>query len=324
MAEKKQNISMRECRDIFDLTRKDLAELFGATEEDISAYCGEQIASLDFRYYKPECEERDRLILSALKRIDSEEVDTTGRERQSDWERGWGENLQEFIDSGYDVGKLVPKYFKKSVPVRLNRDYVIPVCEDFVVNVTKVFRSWLFQKYFQKVDSIYEFGCGSAHHLAYLAALFPDKKLYGCDWAEASREIIRLLAQYYGWSIQSSCFDFFHPDETLNIRPNSAVLTFGALEQVGKNHELFLEFLLRKSPELCVNVEGLSELYEQEYLLDYLALKYHKRRKYLDGFLTRLHQLKEQGTIEIIKIHHQRFGNLFDDSHSYIVWKPKK
>jgi len=315
---------MQNDKEYLDLTSKDLAELFGATEEEVSAYCGEQIANLDFRYYNTEGEERDRLVLSVLKRIVFNDIITSGRERQPDWEKGWSENLQEFIDSGYDISKLAPKYFKKSVPARLNRNYVIPVCEDFVLNVTKAFRSWLFQKYFQKVDSIYELGCGTAHHLAYLAALFPDKKLYGFDWTKVSHEIIRLLAQHYQWSIQGGYFDFFHPDDTLNIRPNSVVFTFGALEQVGKDHELFLEFLLRKSPELCVNVEGLSELYEQDYLLDYLALKYHKRRKYLDGFLTRLRELEEEAEIEIIKVHHQQFGNLFDDSHSYIVWKPKK
>jgi len=314
---------MQNNKNLSDLTTSDLAELFGTTEEEMVAYCGDQIARLDFRYRELEAEERDQLILRVLKVIDSEDLATAGQERQSDWEKGWDENLQEFIESGYDVDKLVPKYFKKNIPVRLNRDYVMPVHEDFVLNVTKVFRSWLFQKYFHKVVSIYEFGCGSASHLAFLATLYPDKKLYGFDWAEKSQEIIRLLAQHYGWSIQGGCFDFFHPNETLKIEPDSAVLTFGALEQVGKNHESFLRFLLERSPELCINVEGLHELYDQEYLLDYIALKYHKRRSYLYGYLTRLRQLEEAGKIEIIKVHHQLFGNLFDDPHSYVIWKPR-
>ena len=309
---------------LHDLSIIDFAELFGATEEEITRFCGDQIANLDFRHRNIEGKEKEQLILKVLKHIDSENRTVAGHERLPAWEKGWSENLQEFVESRYDIDKLFPKYFKKNVPVRLNRNYVMPIHEDFVLNVTKLFRSWLYQKYFQEAENIYEFGCGSAHHLAYLAILFPDKKLHGFDWAETSRQIIRLLAQHYGWSIQGGCFDFFHPDETLNIRPNSAVFTFGALEQVGKNHEYFLEFLLRKSPELCVNVEGLSELYEQDYLLDYLALKYHKRRNYLDGFLTRLRELEEEEKIEIIKVHHQQFGNLFDDPHSYVIWKPKK
>lgn len=174
------------------------------------------------------------------------------------------------------------------------------------------------------MDSIYEFGCGPASHLAFLATLFPDKKLYGFDWAKSSWEIISLLAHQHGWSILGDYFNFFDPNENLNFEPNSAVFTFGALEQVGPNHGPFLDFLLRKSPELCVNVEGLHELYEQDNLLDYLALKYHKRRNYLYGYLTRLRELEKEGKIKIVKVHRQLFGNLFDYSHSYVIWKPKK
>lgn len=314
---------MRTSKNLLDLRRRDLAKLFGTTEKELAIYCKDQITGFDFRYRKLVGEERDQLILKILKHIDSEELNSAGLQRKMDWEKGWNENLHEFIDSGYDVDKLTPKYFRKSVPVRLNREYVIPICEDFVLNVTKIFRSWLFQRYLQNVDTVYEFGCGSAQHLAFLASLYPQKKLYGYDWARNSQRIIRLLARRYGWSIQGGYFDFFNSDKTLKIKPRSAVLTFGALEQVGKDHESFLKFLIKQSPALCVNVEGLKELYNQDYLLDYLALKYHNRRNYLSGYLTRLRESEKEGKIEIIKVHHQLFGNLFDDPHSYVIWKPK-
>jgi len=319
-----KNVTMQNSEILLDLNSKDLAELFGTTEEELLRYCREQITGFDFRYRKLEGDERDQIILKVLKDIDSEDLAVAGEKRQPDWEKGWNENLQEFIDSKYNIDKLVPKYFKKNVPVRLNKNYVMPVSENFVLNVTKVFRSWLFQKYFQKVDSIYEFGCGPAVHLAYLATIFPEKKLYGFDWARASQKIISLLSQHYGWSIEGGYFDFFHPAKTIKIESNSAVLTFGALEQVGKKHTPFLKFLLEKSPELCINVEGLHELYDQNSLIDALALKYHKRRGYLDGYLTHLQKLEKEGKIEIIKMHHQQFGNLVDDPHSYIIWKPTK
>jgi len=319
-----RNTNLSHSKNFLDLTSRDLARLFGTTQKELQTYCRDLIATFDFRYRKFEGEERDQLILQVLTHINSEELTVAGQKRQSDWQIGWNENLQEFIDSGYDVGKLVPKYFKKNVPVRLNRDYVMPVNENFVLDVTKIFRSWLFQKYFENTESIYEFGCGSAFHLAFLSSLYPKKKLFGFDWVEPSQEIVRLLAQHYGWSIQGGKFDFFHPDEDLKIESNSAVFTFGALEQIGKNHGPFLDFLLKNCPELCINIEGLSELYEEDNLLDYLALKYHKRRQYLDGYLTRLRELEKEAKIEIIKVHHQFFGNLFDDPHSYVIWKPKK
>ena len=72
-------------------------------------------------------------------------------------------------------------------------------------------------------------------------------------------------------------------------------MTYAALEQIGNNHEAFIQFLMRKSPLLCVNVECLCELYDDNALVDYLAIKYHKKRNYLDGYLTRLQQLQADG-----------------------------
>ena len=318
------SVLMYNSKKILDLTTKELAKLFGTTEKELVTYCGDLIESSNFHYRKVKSDKRDQLILKVFKLINSKELATAGPERQPDWEKGWSENLKEFVESGYDVDKLVPKYFKKNVPVRFNRDYVIPVNQNFEYNLIKLLRSWLFQKYFREVDSIYEFGCGPASHLVFLATLFPDKKLYGFDWAKSSQEIISLLAQQYGWDIQGDYFNFFDSNEDLTLEPNSAVFTFGALEQVGKNHGPFLDFLLRKSPGLCVNVEGLHELYEQDDLLDYLALEYHKHRNYLYGYLTRLRELEKKGKIKIVKIHRQLFGNLFDNPHSYVIWKPKK
>jgi hypothetical protein len=104
--------------------------------------------------------------------------------------------------------------------------------------------------------------------------------------------------------------------------PKSAVMTFGALEQMGQEHGKYLDFILQKKPEICVDIAGLAELYNENDLFDYLALRYHKRRNYLDGYLTRLKELELEGTVQILKTHRQKFGNLYDDPHSYVVWKP--
>jgi hypothetical protein len=122
--------------------------------------------------------------------------------------------------------------------------------------------------------------------------------------------------------MQAGYFDFLRPDKSLKIDPHSAFFTFGALEQVGKDHRHFLDFVLSKSPGLCINVEGLYELYDDNYLLDYLASRYHARRNYLKGYLSCLKKLEGEGKIKIIKVHHQLFG-VFDDPHSYVIWKPK-
>lgn len=311
-------------KNLAEVTIEDFARLFGTTADDIANSCKELINTMNFRYERLSSTERDKLILNILKRIDSTNLGVSGEERKPEWERGWTENLHDFVDSGYDISKLVPKYFKKNVPVRLNREYVMPVDPDFVLNCTKVFRNWIFNKYLKDVDSIYEFGCGPATHLAFLAGIYPEKKLYGLDWAKPSQEIIRLLAKHFGWQIEGRHFDFFAPDANLHLNENSAVYTFGALEQIGRIHEAFLQFLLKESPDLCINVECICELYNQDCLLDFLAFKYHKRRNYLDGYLTRLQELEVEGKIQIVAMHHQQFGNIYDDSHSYVIWIPKE
>jgi len=116
----------------------------------------------------------------------------------------------------------------------------------------------------------------------------------------------------------------FSPDDTLEITKNSAILTIGALEQLGCEYESFLQFLLKKSPELCLNVEPLCELYDGDYLLDYLAIKYMQKRKYLMNYLDRLRQLENDGKIEILTIQRMLFGSLYYDGWSFILWRPKK
>lgn len=300
-----------------------MARLFGAEVEDFGPATREMVAGLDLGYSRLPANDRDNLILGILQRIDSPELAPSGEGRKADWEKGWSENLNEFVASGCDPAKLIPKYYKKKVPVRLDGDYAMPSGDDFVLHWTAVFRDWLFRKYLAEADAIYEFGCGPGAHLHCLASMFPDKRLYGLDWARASQEILSHLSKQHGGRIRGLHFDFFAPDPQVRLEPNSAVYTFGALEQVGDRHEPFLEFLLRQAPRVCVNVECFSELYEAGSLPDHLALKYHQKRNYLDGYLTRLRQLDATGRIELLKVHHQSFGNLYHDSHSYAVWRPK-
>ena len=304
------------------ITLDDVSRLFGGPKNEIVNLCSRELAEADLRYRKLSSPERDALLLGILKRIDSLDLPSAGEERKGDWENGWQENLDDFIQSGHDVAALVPKYFKRNVPVRLLGDYVLPEDPDFVLNFTRLFRTWLFRRYLKDAGSIYEFGCGPASHLAWLAEEFPEKRLYGYDWARPSQAIIKEMASHFGWKVSGGNFNFFAPAADLKMEPQSAVYTFGALEQVGANHEAFLQFLLRAKPSICIHVECIHEFYDERRLSDYLALKYHKRRKYLDGYLTRIREMERAGQAEILNLHHQQFGNLYDDSHSLVVWRP--
>jgi len=308
---------------IYSLSFGELASLFGTTESDVAAYCSDVMKEVDLRYRFFQKKERDQIILQVIQKIYSSELTKAGADRQPDWEQGWRENLQELIATGYNLECLIPKYFKRNVPARLNLDYIMPISPNFVFSYTHIYRTWLFKKYFSEVLNIYEFGCGPAYHLAYLADVYPEKRLFGLDWASASQEIIRHLAEHFGWTIEGHRFDFFHPTPNLVLEKNSGVLTFGALEQVGERHGPFLDFLLQNRPSICVNVECLHEFYEPDDLLSYLALQYHTKRNYLFGYLTALQRLEQENRIEIIACHHHRFGNIFDDPLSYVIWRPR-
>jgi len=300
-----------------------IARLFGMREEELEKYCGDMIRRMNLKYRKIRGEKRDKIILEVLNQIDSKKLTISGQKRQSEWERGWEENLQEFKKSNYDVGKLVPKYFKRNVPVRMNRRYVLPEDANFVLNMTRVLCRWLFLKYLQGVEHIYEFGCGSAANLAFLAKLFPEKHFYGYDWTSTSNKIIKLLVRQYKWKIKGGIYDFFEPDQELHIYKKSAFFTFGALEQVGRNFDKYLDFVLKKTPMICINLECLYELYEPKYLLDFLAMKYHKRRDYLIGFLPALRRLERKGAVDILKFHHNTLGNVYGDTLSCVIWRVK-
>jgi hypothetical protein len=305
-----------------NLEIEDLSSLFGASTEALDRYCREMIDAVDLRYRLLGREERDELLLYILKRMEEPELPVAGESRKLDWECGWRENLDDFIASGYDMRALIPKYYRRRVPVRLFGDYVMPISDDFVFNVTHIFRLWLFQAHFAGKHHIFEFGCGSGQHMACLCKLFPGTICLGLDWARSSQEILSLMAEKTGWNVSGRQFDFFNPDRSLEIPPESAVFTFGALEQTGQKYGDFLDMLIEKAPAVCINVEGLHELYDPDLLTDHIASKYHKRRGYLFNYLNRLKKEEASGRIKIIAVHHQRFGNIFDDPHSYVIWRP--
>ncbi|MGD2095819.1 MAG: class I SAM-dependent methyltransferase [Phycisphaerales bacterium] len=307
-----------------ELTLEDFASSFGTTIDDIDDDCRKLIAESDFRYRIPEGKEHDNIILDVLKKIDSDQQIVGAKERSDVWEKGWAENLKEFIDSDYDLNKLVPKFIRPSQIIRLNQNYAIPADPNFELDYFSVFRLWIFKKYLKDFDAIYDFGCGTGFNLTVLGKLFPEKRLYGLDFVPSSRDLVNKLGQVCCWNLTGHTFDMRLPDENLKIADNSAILTNGAIEQLAGDFEAFLQFLLKRSPALCIHVEPTIELYDEDNLVDYLAVKFHRKRGYTQGFLPRLQQLRDQGKIEIIKIKRLFFGSLFMEGYNLIIWKPDK
>jgi SAM-dependent methyltransferase len=308
---------------IYEVTVEGFARLFGTTIEDIPEDCRELITSMDLRYKPLSDREKKETIMRVLKTIKSDSLSIVGPDRKPVWEKGWSENLQNFINSNYDLNELTPKFVKPNEVMRLIDNYVMPKNPDFETSLVKVLRLYLFKKYFFNATAIYEFGCGTGLNLVALARLFPEKKLYGLDWSTASCDIVNKIAEMYNCHLSGAFFDMFFPDYQLDITKGSAIFTIGAMEQLGTNYEAFLQFLLDKRFAICINIETLYELYDQDMSFDHIAAEYLERRGYLRGYLTRLRELEKQGKIDIIKTQ-KSFGSLYHDGYSYVIWKPKE
>ena len=314
--------SLRSEQALRTLEAGDFARLFGGTERQVAEWCSPHLTGHDWRYLVLAGEDRDACLLQAIHRLDRKVAPAAGTDRQPDWEAGWRQNLNEFLASDGNLDALVPKYIRPGEYIRLFGDYVQPANPDFVKVYTQIFRAWLTRRFFTDAAAVYEFGCGPCSHVAYLAETLAEIPVYGFDWAEASADIVRAVAKRYGWPVAGGRFDFFSPDPAVVLDEGAVVLTFGALEQVGADHGAFLDFLIGNRPRRCVHVEGLEELYDDGNLLDALARRYHRGRNYLSGFLTRLQALESEGRIVIESVHRHHFGTRFDDTFSYVVWRP--
>ncbi len=307
---------------MLNLTIDDFAIAFGVTAENLSADCKSKIAEYDFRFEPIEAEEHNKLVLETLKKLDGGELSPVGSHRRGVWEKAWSEHLRDFVASDYSLESLLPKYYKSHQYLRFKQRYIKPVDPNFEVDFYAVLRLWLFRQYLTDVQNVYELGCGSGLNLVMLAQMFPEKNLYGLDWASASQQIMSELSRKYGWKIKGHQFDLFNPDQNFDLADNNAVLTMTSLEQLGDKHGPLLDYLLRQAPTLCISVEPLLELYEEGNLLDYLAIKYHQRRGYLKHYLTALMQLEQENKVEILCVQRSYFGGFFNESYSVVVWKP--
>ena len=126
------------------LSLGELASLFGADLKEIEAFCDKLLKKNTLQYQAYSSDERDQCLLKILNMIDSTDTAAAGENRHAEWEKGWRENLEAFIQGRYNLNALIPKYYKKRVPFRLNGEIVKPISEDLVYYVTHLFRTWLF------------------------------------------------------------------------------------------------------------------------------------------------------------------------------------
>lgn len=298
------------------------AQKMGVPATDIEAAIGPDIAAAHLRYRTLPQAERDAVILGVLDRIDSGALSVVGAARHGLWSDVWQECLDNFVKHSYDAEHLNPRFVGTSRYLRLNADYVEVESTRFEVDLYSIVRKWLFLRWLGGFQHVFEFGSGSAFNLVALARLYPDMNVHGLDWAQGAVDLVNLLREKHGLNLRGRRFDFFNPDMSLELPPKSAVMTFCALEQTGGNHKAFLEYLLAKRPGLCIHMEPIAEFYDPAHLPDALALRYHTRRQYLDGFLTNLRVMEAEKRLTILDARRLELGSLYHEGFSVVVWAP--
>lgn len=308
-------------KDIFNLTIDDWAMIFDVRKEEIPKYCVDIINSKDFRYSFFSQSERDKIILDMIKKIDFKKYTISGVNQKERWEKGWQEIYDNFIDSGCSKSVLIPQYNKDGMPIRLYGDYVRSYNNSFENNFVELIRAFVFYKYMNDKDSIYEFGCGSCYNLMAFAEMASDKYYYGCDWVPQPKKIIEAIRDHFKFNMEGGVFDMFEPPD-IDVRDDSVAVTIGSLEQLGINFGKFMDFLLAKPFSRYVHLNSILELYNiDNNITDYLTYRFETKRNYCNGFFTNLRKLESKGIIKIIKMSRVPCGGLSGDGYSITVWE---
>jgi hypothetical protein len=314
---------MNQEKKIHKLEYDDFAKSFGESAVDFSNSLKEKIDSLNFNYRFPSNEENESLILEALLKIDTDKQVIGAKERDEVWFKGWDENLKLYRESGYSEESLTPKFVRPGNPIRLNKQFILPEDDNFELNFIEVYRHWYIEKYFKNVDDIHEFGCGTGFNLLHINKILPDKKLFGSDFVQSSVDLVNEIARQKNIDLVGQIFNMLNPDDSYHISSNSALYTFGSLEQLASELDPILNFFISKNPKICIHTEPAIEMYEDNSLIDYLGRKFQGKRGYSSGLISKLKQMESDGKIEIIKIKRLYFGSYFMEGYNMMVWRPK-
>jgi len=300
----------------------DLLTTWGFSNAPTHSYV-QRWGDLIYEYRDATEDERDACILRVIDTLSSEIV-RSGDHRRDDWEKGWDEN-KELFKKDRNHSDLIPRYFDKINFMRFHNNWILPITPSMELTMLYQLVETFVTKYATENQSIYEFGCGTGHHLQRLRKLFPDSRLTGLDWATSSQELIRETAKTTGDSnLYAENFNFFAPNTAIEIEPNSIALTIAALEQVGANHKPFIDYLIKSEVELVVNFEPIEEVLSEDILLEGISRRYFRKRNYLTSYLSYLRELAEQREIEILCEQRAHFGSFYIEGYTVIIWRPKK
>lgn len=305
------------------ITVEEITEMFAFTIDDIPGETRAYMDGIDTNYVSPTLAEFEQYVLDILKRIDSPYIVRNREENISAFDSGWKENLEAIKAGGISQDLLKPKYFRPSNFLRYKKGLIVPDNIELEYDLFVAARQLIFNKYLKYFDNIYEIGCGSCQNLFLLSLMFPDKNLYGLDWTLSSVDIATFIGASTGIKIVGHLFDMVYPFSSgIEMCSGSAVITVHALEQIGSEYGQLLKFLIESRPGIIVHYEPVGEFYDENNLLDFLAVLYSRKRNYLSGFLETLKAMENKGIIEILEARRPFLGGVIHES-SLIAWRPR-
>ena len=289
---------------------------------EISLFVRNIIKESDLKYSFPDKKQRDDVLLKIVKYLFSNDVVVAGLHREKQWEDGWEENLNEYLESG-DLESIVPKYFDKHSFQRLRGEFIIPQSDNFEIGLVRIFQYIIFEKYFKNAKNVYEFGAGTGHNLLRLREVNKNASLYSMEWAKSGVEIINNVANNLNDdNLFGVHFNNFIPDYNIKLQPDSSVYTFASLEQLGSNTDDLINYWIANQASIVVNIEPMSEPLDDNELLQYLSIKYFEKRGYLKDYIKKLKILEKDGKVLIHDITRTGIGSLFIEGYSIISWSP--
>lgn len=304
------------------IRESDFLKIFHCKADTLPKEFAKEFRRLDTSFRYAEVNELSEYTLAVLKKINSPQIARTKNENIKAFETGWKENLARIKRSGVTMANLKPGYFRKNKFLRYAKQLIVTKNLDIEYELFTMARQIIFKKYLAAFNPIYELGCGACQNLLMLGDMYPDKEIHGLDWAESAIAVAGHIASSLNKNIKGQVFDMFNPAMSKTFKPGSAVFSIHSLEQIGTKYEKLLSFLLKSRPGIVVHYEPVLEFYDENNLLDYLALTYSKKRNYLNGYLTALRRLEKQDKITIIEARRPYLGGVIHEA-SLIAWKPK-
>jgi hypothetical protein len=295
---------------------------------DFSRVIGEELADVAKKFVEDsnfEFEELSKDETAIIAKKISDEINgnlpVSGKGRKNDWEKGWSENEDKLSETD-ELSSLIPRYFGKYQIVRWDGKLIKAISSGFEYKMLQAIELHEFQKYLPKFERVIELGCGTGHNLFRARSVNDSAELIGLDWATSSQSILSKLNESGKLSCCGYNFDFFAPASDLSFK-ESAVYSISALEQIGNSHEKLIQFLIDKAPAVCLHLEPLVELMDEENsTLDKLCADYCRKRNYLSNFLNRLRDLEKEGVIEILEVRRNYIGSLYIEGYSLVAWRP--